>query len=125
MKMKGGLMAKEDNQSSHFLLGVGIGAILGLLFAPAPGRETRKKLKDQATYLYDKGSDVWEEAALTYEVTKDRVEPVVKEFIDEVSPYFEELGERAEPYKRELAVKVKEFVRKDLGKELEKLRKTV
>lgn len=38
---------------SYFLVGVGIGALLGMLFAPKTGEETREFLKDRA----DEGRD--------------------------------------------------------------------
>lgn len=37
-----------------FLLGLGLGTVLGLLIAPEPGRITRKKIRDEADKLIDK-----------------------------------------------------------------------
>jgi gas vesicle protein len=37
-----------------FLLGIGMGTVLGLLVAPEPGKITRKKIRDEADKLVDK-----------------------------------------------------------------------
>lgn len=39
-------MSKKRKSFGKFLLGAGIGAGLGILFAPKTGKETRKELKD-------------------------------------------------------------------------------
>lgn len=61
-----------DNGSSHFwdslltfMAGAAAGFIAGVLFAPASGQETRKKIKEQA--------------AKTGEVAKDGYEKIAKE----------------------------------------------
>lgn len=50
---------------SAFLLGGVIGAALGILFAPAPGKKTRQKLND---WLEEAGEDA-----------KDKIEELEKE----------------------------------------------
>lgn len=55
-----------------FLLGAAVGATLGILFAPAAGRETRKKLLELAQDLQDKAEDVAIQA-------KEKVKEVVAE----------------------------------------------
>jgi len=37
-----------------FLLGMGMGVVLGLLLAPEPGRITRKKIRAEADRIIDK-----------------------------------------------------------------------
>ena len=37
-----------------FLAGAAVGAALGILFAPAKGEETRKKIKEKINYLEEK-----------------------------------------------------------------------
>jgi|GEM_PF-3657617 len=37
-----------------FLLGVGMGTVLGLIVAPEPGRVTRRKIREEADRLIDK-----------------------------------------------------------------------
>jgi gas vesicle protein len=51
-EMKGACMA-EDNKLSYFVLGLGLGVAVGVLFAPQSGEETRRLLKDKA----DEGAD--------------------------------------------------------------------
>lgn len=41
-----------------FLTGVAVGGILGVLYAPAKGSETRRKLKDSASDLSDGINDI-------------------------------------------------------------------
>jgi gas vesicle protein len=37
-----------------FVLGVGMGVVLGLLIAPESGRETRRKIREEADRMVDK-----------------------------------------------------------------------
>ena len=37
-----------------FLLGIGMGTVLGLLVAPEPGKATRKKIREEADKMIDK-----------------------------------------------------------------------
>lgn len=50
------LYASLGGAMTNFLLGVGIGFGLGMLFAPAAGEETRKALRDRATEIGDKAA---------------------------------------------------------------------
>lgn len=92
------MSSRDERGSSHFVLGMGIGALLGLLFAPHSGKETRKKLKEDAQTILEK------------------VEPGVTEVWEKVSPYVEALEEVGEPYKEELAEHINDFLKKKLGK---------
>jgi len=51
---------------NKFLLGMGIGVGLGMLFAPMSGEETRRNLSDRA-------SDLAESARETYEEGRERI----------------------------------------------------
>jgi gas vesicle protein len=52
--MGGEIMADNvGSKVTYFLVGMGIGALVGLLFAPKSGEETRKYLADRA----DEGKD--------------------------------------------------------------------
>jgi gas vesicle protein len=53
-----------------FLLGAAIGAALGILFAPAAGKDTRKKLLEAVEDLQDKAEDM---AIQTKEKVKEKV----------------------------------------------------
>jgi gas vesicle protein len=57
-------MAKENNGSNFFtglLLGGIIGAVLGLLFAPQPGEQTREQLRGKVDEFVSLGKSAWEE----------------------------------------------------------------
>src|SRR5208283_5542354 len=56
----------EDGMKS-FLIGLGLGVGLGILFAPMSGEETRNNLSDRA-------NDLANSARETYEQSRDRVQ---------------------------------------------------
>ncbi len=57
----------EDNKVSYFLLGLGMGVAIGVLFAPKSGEETRELLKSKAgegrDYIRRKGEEVRDSAS--------------------------------------------------------------
>jgi gas vesicle protein len=62
-----------------FVLGGIVGAGLALLYAPATGEETRRRIRDEVDVLGDKVKD-------GYELARDRVEEgvgKVREFVEE------------------------------------------
>lgn len=89
-------MADEDNGGKiiWFAAGVAVGAAIALLYAPAPGQETRRKiaektdqgrqaLADQGRDLYERGKDMYDrgrkladEAAAMFEKGRKLVEGV-------------------------------------------------
>ena len=62
---------KAASFSKGFLWGAAIGSILGILFAPDKGENTRKKIKKTAEEYGDKGKE-------TLEKTKKKVEPFIE-----------------------------------------------
>lgn len=87
-------MANETDNTSKlvwFVAGAAIGATIALLYAPAPGEETRRKLKrtaedgrsklvdsskdiiDRGRDLYDKGRKIADEAAELFERGREAV----------------------------------------------------
>lgn len=57
--------ATANGLALGLLAGVAIGAALGFLFAPRPGRELRQRLSRRATELSDAASKGYREAAST------------------------------------------------------------
>jgi len=86
-----------------FLIGTATGFILGVLFAPASGAETRKKVQDSAVKTGEKAKDSYEriakEAEKGIKVVKEKTTEgidAIKEFVDkkkkELSKKPEEVG---------------------------------
>jgi gas vesicle protein len=87
-------MSSENNTSGAmwFVAGAAVGATLALLFAPASGADTRRKIRrtaerskdrladvsqdlmDRGRDLYDKGRDMADDAAKLFERGKKMVE---------------------------------------------------
>ena len=77
-----------------FLVGMGIGAGLGMLFAPASGEETRSKIMDQAADLKDR---------VTQKATtiRDRASEKANEFADQARDAVRrETSNPSSPYSR-------------------------
>lgn len=85
-----------DNKDSHFwdslltfTAGAAAGFIIGILFAPASGKETRKKIKDQAIKTGEKAKIEYEKIAreaekglkIAREKTSGGIE-AIKDFIE-------------------------------------------
>ena len=123
-----------------FALGAGIGAALGLLFAPKSGKETRKELKNKLDELVvkikgidkdelvDKIEDKIEEIkAELADLDKEKVIEIAKEKAEAIKDKAEDLykiaKKKAEPVIEEAADEVRKkalAVVKDIEKKLEK-----
>jgi gas vesicle protein len=95
----------SENRESHFtdtlvtfLAGAAAGFILGILFAPASGKETRKKIKDQA--------------AKTGEMAMESYEKIAKEAEKGLRVVKEKTGEGIEAIKEFIEKKKEEFTKK-------------
>jgi gas vesicle protein len=73
-------MADNDNSSNSigwFLAGLGLGALVGILYAPKSGRETREtilqKAADGRDYLVNQGQSAREQVSQWVEKGKDVV----------------------------------------------------
>ena len=94
-----------DNKDSHFwdslltfMAGAATGFIVGILFAPASGKETRKKIKDQA--------------AKTGEVAKENYEKIAKEAEKGMRMVKEKTGEGVDTIRDFIEKKREEFLHK-------------
>ena len=67
----------ERDGLANFVLGVGVGVVVGLLFAPKTGEETRELLKNKADegkeYLKKRGAELRETAEEVLERGRDVV----------------------------------------------------
>jgi len=78
-----------------FLIGAATGFILGVLFAPASGKETRQKIKIQAAKAGEKAQETYEkitkEAEKGIQVVKEKAQEgveAIKEFIEKKKEEF-------------------------------------
>jgi gas vesicle protein len=62
-----GVNVRQKNALSNFFLGLGLGFVVGVLFAPKSGAETRALVKNKAEegseYLKQRGMDIRESAS--------------------------------------------------------------
>src|SRR5262249_54917227 len=72
----------RDSSLTSFILGLGIGAVIGILFAPASGRDIRENLldaaADRAERLRNVGKSIVRDAQSTLGMAKDQVRDAVK-----------------------------------------------
>lgn len=61
--------------------GIAAGAVLGILFAPDKGSETRKKIKDTTRRFGEKAKDKFRETMNSASDMRSKVEEEVDEFI--------------------------------------------
>lgn len=76
-----------------FLIGMGIGAGLGLLFAPASGEETRNAIRDQAI-------DFKERVTQRASEIRDRAAEKASEFADQARETVRRETSSSQPYSR-------------------------
>lgn len=99
-----------ENKDSHFVdslvtfvAGAAAGFILGILFAPASGKETRKKIKDQAAKTGEMAMEGYEKIAKEAEkgvrIVKEKTGEGVDAIRDFIEKKREELQQKAEEKK--------------------------
>lgn len=72
-------MNKSTKIITAFAAGAAAGAILGILFAPGKGSDTRKKIKDQAKKLKDDLDERWCSAEQKLKDLKEEMEETLKD----------------------------------------------
>jgi len=99
-----------DTKDSHFwdslltfVVGAATGFIVGILVAPASGKETRKKIKDQAAKTGEAAKDGYEKIAKEAEKGIRMVKEKTGEGVDAIRDFIEkkreELQQKAEDKK--------------------------
>lgn len=112
---------KGSSFSKGFFWGAVIGGILGVLFAPEKGEDTRKKIKEKTKDYEEKGKEALEKAGqelekarIKYQEAAKKVEPV----IEKAKEKMEEVKIKSEPYvemAKEKASEVKDFIQENKG----------
>ena len=99
-----------DTKDNHFwdslltfVVGAATGFIVGILVAPASGKETRKKIKDQAARTGEVAKDGYEKIAKEAEKSIRMVKEKTGEGVDAIRDFIEkkreELQQKAEEKK--------------------------
>jgi gas vesicle protein len=75
---EGDVIVEEDHSLAYFLLGLGLGVVAGILFAPQSGESTRRMLREKAEESADfvrrKTSELQETAAEAIERGKSALQ---------------------------------------------------
>ena len=89
-----------DSKDNHFwdslltfMAGAATGFIVGILFAPASGEETRKKIKEQAAKTGDAAKDGYEKIAKEAEKGVRMVKEKTGEGVDAIRDFIEKKRE--------------------------------
>ncbi|MGB8952596.1 MAG: YtxH domain-containing protein [Candidatus Aminicenantales bacterium] len=91
-------MGNEKNSCAFeatvsFLLGAATGFVLGILFAPASGKETRKKIKEEVEKSGDKAKEGFEKIAKEAEKGIRVVKEKTQEGMDAIRDFIEKKKE--------------------------------
>jgi gas vesicle protein len=87
-----------------FLIGAAAGFVLGVLFAPASGKETRKKIQEEVSKTGEKAKESFDKIAkeaekgikIVKEKTQEGIDSI-KEFIDKKRVEFQKKGPETFP----------------------------
>lgn len=116
---------EKGSFSKGFLWGAVIGGILGVLFAPDNGENTRKKIKKTAKEYEGKGKEALEKAKIEMEKAKEKyeelrmkAEPVVEKAKESIVNIKEVVEEKKDPLLNNL-----ENFAEDIEDEAKKLKK--
>lgn len=92
-----------------FLVGAATGFVLGILFAPASGEETRKKIQEQAAKTSEKAKETYgkiaEEAEKGIKVVKEKTTESIESIKDFVEKKKSEIVKKAPEGAKEQAEK--------------------
>lgn len=101
-----------------------IGGVLGVLYAPDSGKETRKKLKNTADKVSEKGHKALDETMVLVEDVKVASEPLVSELEKKLKPILHQAKGASKEVQVELMEKIEELI-KDAADASDKTSKTM
>ena len=85
-------MSKQSNFFEGLIIGVMLGGVAGILFAPESGKETRKKLRESSIDKED-----------MIDTAKDQTENMIEKTKDAIESGFAKLRDLIEENKKEIA----------------------
>ncbi len=80
-----------------FLLGAATGFVLGILFAPASGKETRKKIKEEVVKTGEKAKEGYEKIAKEAEKGIKLVKERTQEGVEAIKDFLEKKKSKEHP----------------------------
>jgi gas vesicle protein len=99
-------MCKSCDHSNAFvkgaLFGTLIGAVLGVLYAPKAGSETRDLLNKETEKLKKQGKEKYEDLRAEYEPKLEEAGKKLKPILDKISDAAQDLPEQTEQVKEKL-----------------------
>jgi gas vesicle protein len=81
------LLTPKSNTMNKLLIGFTTGLIVGLLFAPAKGSETRETISNRGRYLKNKFNDLVDSFTDKFDSMKEDVEDFAKESTQKAKAY--------------------------------------
>ena len=85
---------RSSSMITTFLLGGAIGAVLGILYAPRPGAETRAAVSDKVSEYWGEGREMYETGRTRVVEFVDQARPVVAEKADVAKHKIDDARER-------------------------------
>lgn len=101
---------KDGSFMTGMFFGLIVGGILGVLFAPDAGENTRRKLKDTSDDLKEKGDKVLEKAGRFVEDVRVAADPLVDEIEKNVSPLLKRAKESGKDVHSQVIEKIEQLV---------------
>jgi gas vesicle protein len=80
---RGGRMSRAKRNISWFLVGIGVGTVVSLLFAPVAGEDLREQLASSARERAENASEGFRQAAETFKDFADRGREKINDVVDE------------------------------------------